>query len=183
MSLGYVRMVLKDGQKFKKLAEYIQSCKKKMPITLYMGKFRWDDEKVKTFLEDSNVRIIKLRSNPNENYEYMAVVHRMFASKTQFIHFNPFANLLIEGVGQKTHSHSNRMGLGVNILISDFFYGRQISSISLPIECKLQLGLLFNSTTEQQNWVQERTEELMSELGDELVEVDPYFVEKEEILI
>lgn len=143
----------------KKLHPLVDKCRSSLPITVYMGyKVPWADEeeKIKFFCNKHDVEVAFPTSFKDENIKYLAVYHKVVASKeiipgyiSNFVHFNPFEPIEIGGRSktaskpQPIEFYDPREFLNIpGSLIFDLINPAwKIDYKSLPIEIKLQLGL------------------------------------------
>jgi len=181
--IDYVKMVLKDTKRYPKLNEWFENCSKQLPITIYMGKLRYKDEKIQSMLRDSGLHIIKLQNNPDEKIDFISVIHKIYASKKYFMHFNPFGYLYLTGVGRHSQFHDNFMGLDINRRLNTFFFGKEIGYRVLPADLRLQVGAYFNTKEDEEIYMKNIISELQEELTEELeeIEINNLIIEEGEI--
>ena len=160
----FSRRICKDT-KYRSIREYLDSCKRKLPLTVYMGKkLLLTPEQIKELTSDE-IEIAFAKSNRDEEYNYIAIRHKVVVSKNDFIHFNPFKPIWVTGGGKNKQEYDPRYIFDCRIKPSEIIAGgREISYRVLPVEVKIQFGCLFIDFEDEKNWMTGIVEELQSEI-------------------
>lgn len=147
-----------------------------LPLSVYFGRRSMTDDKMINIIEKlfPNLDIRIAKSNDDEDYVYIALIHKMIVSKKHFIHFNPIEKIYMEGKGWNKQYLDPKDAFDIDYGMNKLMMGPHLISYrTIPIEIKMQFGCLFNNKEEEKEYIRAVLDEIQEELEDkETVEVE-----------
>lgn len=169
----FAKRICKDT-KYRSILNYLSDCRKKLPLTVYIGKKLMLTQDQIRELTGGEVNVVYANSLKDEDYHYIAVRHKVCVSKNDFIHFNPFKSIWIIGGGWNTQEYDPRYIYEFNTSPVKILMGAtEVSYRTIPVEIKMQFGCFFSDYDEEGKWM----ESIISELHEEIEENDKNFYE------
>lgn len=180
--INFALLLKHDSNKYEKVNEFIENCKNKVPFTSYYGSIKKENiQKIKKAAEYFNLGIFIQEDSLNHEYNFIFIKHKIVYSKDFFIHFNPIERIQLSKKVLKREINSEWNDPRIVLNIEDFnlkdyiFAPKKVENYQIPIELKMQLGILFQDKEEQGLFM----EDFIDNLQNEIEENDTNFYECE----
>lgn len=187
--IEFAKVLNHDRKKYPKMQDFYEKAQESYPFSYYFGYDSKDRKEVLKLAEYYNLDINYPISNQNNTgeYKFMVIHHKIVYSKNFFIHFNPLEKISLNRIlidRRKSEWNDPQMFLGNEDISPQSFLmaAKKINTRDLPIEIKIQIGVLSNGYDDDKAIMDDFITKLQQELPDGDTEYYEVGIESRNIL-